>query len=387
MKLPGFRWAHSMNSLIRLCLCLVLVSLVTAGAFLYTNRSYTVGMIPGVQVCQAEPLQQNDVDYTPSAIGGNEPVIQVFKAAPMELGAPDSAAVYTFKVKRAKNVQINEAGTSIKNISNPSGATLQGTVTGLPAAAIPTDDSGNFVTVLMASNDYGSVEAELTLSLAQELLPQGPPPESTENQGEARSPQWGDQYSTPRTSTSPTTTRNEPDFFKCPSNCAYCLKPGEAASLGYTQQCSNERCYYSPDDQQNWYCYSEPEGWCCANEQVSQTTKSECARLRGFWSLYQSDAIEACQPKGYCCFNGEVYYPTTRTECLQKGGSYWSTSQAEIMEYCQPPTCWCCVKSQVYEMTPARCAQSGGACYSTKSQADSACRHQDETIYQTPTYR
>jgi hypothetical protein len=387
MKLPGFRWVHSMNSLIRLCLCLVLVSLVTAGAFVYTNRSYTVGMLPGVQVCQAEPLQQNDVDYTPSAIGGNEPVIQLFKADPMELGAPDSAAVYTFKVKRAKNVQINEAGTSIKNISNPSGATLQGTATGLPAAAIPTDDSGNFVTVLMASNDYGSVEAELTLSLAQELLPQGPPPGSTENQGEARSPQWLDQYSTPRTSTPPTTTRNEPAFFKCPSNCAYCLKHAEAASRGYTQQCSNERCYYSPDDQQNWYCYSEPEGWCCANEQVSQTTKSECTRIGGFWSLYQADAIEACQPKGYCCFNGDVYYPTTRAECLQRGGSYWSTSQAQTMEYCQPPTCWCCLKGQVYHMDQARCAQSGGACYSTQSQADSACRYHDETIYQTPTYR
>jgi len=90
MKLSGFRGAHSMNSILRLCLCLVLVGLVTAGAVVYTDRSYTGGMLPGVQVCQAEPLQHNDSDYIPSAIGGNEPVIQVFKADPMELAAPAS---------------------------------------------------------------------------------------------------------------------------------------------------------------------------------------------------------------------------------------------------------------------------------------------------------
>jgi hypothetical protein len=387
MKLPGFRWVHSMNSLIRLCLCLVLVSLVTAGAFVYTNRSYTVGMLPGVQVCQAEPLQQNDVDYTPSAIGGNEPVIQVFKADPMELDAADSAAVYTFKVKRAKNVQIDEGGTNIKNISNPSGATLQGTVKGLPAAAIPTDDSGKFITFLMASNDDGSVKAELTLSIAQKLLPLGLPAGSTDNQTEPRSPKWLDQYSTPVTSTPSTTTRNEPDFFKCPDSCAYCLKPGEAANLGYTKKCSDERCYYSPDDQQNWYCYSEPEGWCCANGKVGQSTKGECTKIGGYWSAYQSEAIEACQPKGYCCLNGQVYYPTTQAQCVQSGGSYWSTDQAQTMERCQPPTCWCCLKGQVYQTTQAQCTQSGGACYTTQSQADAGCRGQGETILQTPSYR
>ena len=384
MRLSGFRWVRSMNSILGLCLCLVLVGLVTAGAIVYTNRSCTGEMLPGVQVCQAEPLQQNEVDYTPSAIGGNEPVIQVFKADPMELDAADSAAVYTFKVKRATNVQINEAGTNIKNISNPSGATLQGTVTGLPAAAIQTDDSGKFITSLMASNDNGSVKAELTLSLAQKLLPSGLPAGSTDNQTEQRTPKWLDQYSTPGTSAPSTTKHNEPDFFKCPDSCKYCLKPGEAANLGYAKKCSNERCYYSPDDQQNWYCYSEPEGWCCADGRVGQTTKGECAKIGGYWSAYQAEAIEACQPKGYCCWNGQVYYPATQAQCVQMGGSYWSINQAQTMERCQPPTCWCCLKGQVYQTTQAQCTQSGGACYTTQSQAAAGCR---ETIYQTPSYR
>ena len=386
MKLSGFRWVSSMKSILGVCLCLVLVGLVTAGAIVYTNRSYTGGMLPNVQVCKAEPLQQNDVDYTPSAIGGNEPVIQVFKADPMELDAADSAAVYTFKVKRATNVQINEAGTNIKNISNPSGATLQGTATGLPAAAIQTDDSGKFITIIMASNEYGSDKAELTLSLAANLIPAGQSG-PTDNQTEQRTPKWLDQYSTPVTSTPSTTTHNEPDFFKCPSSCAYCLKPGEAANLGYAKKCSDERCYYSPDDQQNWYCYSEPEGWCCADGKVGQTTKGECTKIGGYWSAYQAEAIEACQPKGYCCWNGEVYYPATQAQCVQMGGSYWSTNQAQTMERCQPPTCWCCLKGEVYQTTQARCTQSGGACYTTQSQAAAGCRYQGETIYQTPSYR
>jgi hypothetical protein len=429
MRLSGFRWVHRMNSILRLCLCLVLVGVITAGAIVYTNRSYAGGTLPDIQVCKAEPLQQNEVDYAPSAIGGNEPVIQVFKAAPTELDAADSAAVYTFKVKRATNVQINEAGTNIKNISNPSGATLQGTVKGLPASAIQTDDSGKFITVLMASNDNGSVKAELTLSLAANLLPAGPPAGqsgATDNQTEQRTPKWLEQYSTPRASTPSTAIRNKPDFFKCPNSCAYCLKPGEAANLGFTKKCSDERCYYSPDDQQNWYCYSEPEGWCCANEKVSQTTKRECTQIGGYWSTNQAEAVEACQPKGYCCLNGQVYYPSTQAQCVQRGGSYWSTNQAQAMQACQPmcwccaggkvgqttqaqcaqmggncyatqaqaiescrraATCWCCSGGKVYQTTQAQCTQSGGACYTTQSQAAAACRGQGETIYQTPNLR
>jgi hypothetical protein len=381
-------------------------------------------MLPGAQVCQAEPLQQNEVYYTPAAIAGNEPVIQVFKANPMVLDTATSAAVYTFKVKRATNVAINEAGTNIKNISNPTLATLNGTADGLPASAIPTDASGNFVAVLIASNDNGSVQAELTLSLAKELLSAGPPAgQSGETGGRTgqRTPLWGPPTRAPLTSTPSNIINEEPKFFKCPSDCDHCLKPDEAANTGYTQRCSAELCYYSPDKQQKWYCYKPTPGWCCANEKVSQSIKSECDRMQGYWSTSQADAVDACQPKGFCCLNGQIYYPATEAQCAQRGGSNWSTNQAQVMERCQPPcycclngqvfqttnqaqctqsggfcysslaqamercqppTCWCCLRGQVYQTTQTQCAQSGGACYSTQSEAAAGCRLKDTP----PTY-
>lgn len=396
MKLSGFGWVRGMNSVIRLCLCLVLIVLTTAGAIVYTQRSYTGGMLPGIQVCQAEPLQQNETDSAPAAIGGNGPIIQVFKAAPMVLDTATSAAVYTFKVKRATNVQINEAGNNIKNISNPSGATLQGTATGLPAAAITADASGKFVCTIVASNEYGTDTKALELSLAANLIPAGQPG-ATENQTEKRSPKWLPQFSTPGTPTLSTTTRNTPDFFKCPNSCAYCLKPSEAANLGFTQKCSDQRCYYSPDNQQSWYCYSEPVGWCCNNFKVSQSTKSQCTQSGGsYWSTNQNEVIQACQPTGYCCLNGQVYYPATQAQCAQNGGSYWSTNQAQVMERCQPPTCWCCTPyrgtafaagGQVTETTQAQCAQMGGTCYASQAQAAAACSQTTPTRPTTPNIR
>jgi hypothetical protein len=342
----------------------------------------------------------------------------------MVLDTADSAAVYTFKVKLATNVQINEAGTNIRDISNPSGATLQGTANGLPASSIPTDGSGKFVCTIVASNEYGTATKALELSIAANLIPAGQSG-LTDNQTKPRTPNWLLQFSTPGTSTPSTgsKTGSEPVFFTCPSSCEACLKPNDAASRGFTQKCSEERCYYSPDDQQSWYCYSEPEGWCCANEKVSQTTKRECAQIQGFWSTNQNEAIQACQPVGWCCRDGNLYQATktqcaqvggsywstnqnealqacqpmgyccrdgqvgqtTRAQCAQVGGSYWSTNQAEAMRACQPVSCWCCASGKVFQTTQAQCAQSGGTCYSTESQADAACR-QTTTTPRTPTY-
>jgi hypothetical protein len=380
MRVAGFRWVHGMNSLLRLCLCLVLVGVITAGAIGCIATSSAGGTLPGVQVCKAEPLQQNEVDYALSAIGGNEPVIQLFVATPMELDSPASAAVYTFKVKRATNVQISEAGTNIKNISNPSGAALNGTADGLPAAAILTDDSGKFVCTIVASNEYGTNTAALELSLAANLIPAGQSG-STDNRTEPRSPKWLAQYSPPFTlPPSSIRTGSAPEFFICPSSCEACLKPEDAASRGYTQKCSEELCYYSPDKGQKWYCYSEPEGWCCANGKVSQSTKTQCAQVGGYWSLNQNEAIQACQPIGWCCMDGNLYQ-ATRDQCAQMGGSYWSTNQAQVMENCrQAASCWCCASGKVFQSTQAQCSQYGGACYSTQSQATAGCR------LQTPTY-
>jgi hypothetical protein len=240
MRLSGFGWVNSKKSLLRLCLCLVLVGVITAGAVAFTAMSSTGEKLPTVQMCQAAPLQQNEAGYAPSAIAGNKPSIDVFKATPMVLDTPSSAAVYTFKVKNATNVQINEAGANIKTISNPSGAALQGTATGLPASAIATDDSGKFITVLTASNDNGSDQAELTLSLSEKLLASRLPAgqsEETGNQNSKYKPTWGPLIYHPVTpNPTTTTTLNEPKFFECPSDCDHCLRPDEAASQGFAQR-------------------------------------------------------------------------------------------------------------------------------------------------------
>ena len=385
-----------MNSILGLCLCLVLIGLATAGAVMYTNQSCTGGTLPGVRVCQAEPLQQNDFDSAPAAIGGNKPDIQVLKAVPMLLDTPTSAAVYTFKVRYATNLQITEATTNIKNISNPSGATLQGTADGLPASAITTDASGQFVCTIVASNGDGTVTKALTLSLAKDLLPQGPPAGSTENQIKNQS-YWLEQTGSkaPLTHFTPSTTDpNKPDFFKCPDSCKWCMEPSDAASRGFTQQCSDQRCFYDPDEKRSWYCYSEPEGWCCANEKVSKSTKSECTQIGGYWSTYQAEAIDACQPKGFCCLNGQVYYPYTQAQCAQMNGCCWSTNQAQTMQNCRAAeTCWCCTPyrgtalaaGSVSQMTQAQCQQQGGSCYATQAQAAAACGGKGDNWYQPPT--
>jgi hypothetical protein len=332
----------------------------------------------------------------------------------MTLETPTSAAVYTFTVKRAKNVVITEAGNDIKNISNPSGATINGIATGLPASAIPADDSGKFITVLMASNDDGSVNAALTLSFSEKLLASGLPAgqsETSDNQTEPRSPKWLAQYSSPFGPARSSLSGTEPKFFDCPSDCEYCLTPEDAKSQGMGERCSAERCYYSPDNQQNWYCFKPAPGWCCNNLNVSQATKDECNKMGGFWFLNQSEALERCQPLGYCCQNGNItsltrpqcaqvggiYYADvveakercqplgyccqngnitslTRPQCAQAGGSYWSTNQAQTAERCQP-TGYCCRDGQVYPTTQAQCNQTGGSYWST-NQAQTAERCQ-----------
>ena len=394
-----FGWVRIVNIVFGLCVCLILIGLTTAAA--------------------AQPMATNNSAPPAFAISETPPVIQVWKANPMVLDTATSFAVYTFKVRGAMDIQMNEAGVNIKSISNPSGATLQGTANGNPASSIPTDQNGQFICTIVASNPAGSVQAELTLSLAKDLLPQGPPTGSTGNQTTNKS-RWLEQTGI-RTTLPPvssTTNPNEPDFFKCPESCKYCLEPGDAARLGFTQRCSDQRCFYDPKNTRSWYCYSEPEGWCCANQQVSQTTKSRCAQINGYWSLNQYEAQQACQPTGFCCLNNQVYYPITEDQCRQRGGSYWSTNQAEVTARCQPPgcccvngqiqypstqsqctqmygtyytdlgqcrercqsTCWCCAYGKVFQATQAQCSQSGGACYSTQSQAAAACRLRDTML-------
>ena len=378
MRLSDFGRFHHYNRIAPF-VCLIILSVLTFGVITFADPSGSGGT-PEIQMCLAEPLAENGANNALFTETGSPPVIQAFSAAPMILETADASAVYTFKVKNALNVVITEDGNTIRTIDNPTLATLNGTVTGLPASAITPDADGKFITTLVASNRGGTVQAALTLSLGTDLLPPSPGTGPTDNQTRPRSPQWLEQYSTAVTAPSLAATHNQPNFYKCPNNCAFCLKPAEAAGMGFTQRCSDQRCYYSPDDQQSWYCYSEPQGWCCANNTVSQATKSECARLNGYWSESQAEAARICQPQGWCCLNGNLYQ-ATREQCAQMDGSYWSTSQAQTLANCrQQVACWCCVGGKVFQTTQEQCAQYGGACYSSQREANAAC-------YQPPPVR
>jgi hypothetical protein len=388
-------WVRSIISIMGLSVCLVFVGLATtAGA-------------------AAPTVTSEAVSPAAATTGSSPPVIQVFKADPMTLETPTSAAVYTFKVKRAKNVAISEAGNNIKNISNPSGGALNGTATGMPASAISTDASGKFKAVLIASNDDGAVKAELTLSFSEKLLAASGKPagesEESDNQTQSRSPKWLNQYSSPFGPPRSAMTGSEPKFFDCPSDCDYCLEPEDAKSQGMGERCSPERCYYSPDNQRNWYCFKPSPGWCCNNSQVSQATKDECTKMGGDWFLNQSDALDRCQPVGYCCQNGNItsatlsqcaqvggiYYAdvveakercqpvgyccqngnitsATLSQCAQVGGTYYA-DVVEAKERCQPP-CYCCAQGKVLETNRATCLQYGGTCYANQYEALERCQ-------------
>ena len=394
MRLSGFGWVHSMNSPLRLCLCLVLICLTATGATVYAAGN------PDIKLFQADPLELED----------------------------GQAALYTFVVKNATETQLIEAGNIIKKIKNPTSATLQGTAQGMTTYAIRTGDSNTFTAVLIARNDSGDAIEEITLSFATELPPKPtsliPPVSETK----ARTPLWGPQTSAPASSPSSTTSTTlpeaatvpyPPDFLKCPSSCNHCLTPDEAAGRGFTKKCSEQPCYFSPNQDRNWYCYSEPEGWCCKNTQVSQATKTQCDQVGGDWYANRTQAINACQPMcwccrqdgmvgkvtvneclrvGYCystqaqavhacqemvacwcCARGHVSQ-TPQAQCLQMGGNCYPT-QTQAMQACQPETCWCCVNGRVFQGTPAQCSGVGGHCYNTQAEAMRACQVGGDSPY------
>ncbi|MBM4451035.1 MAG: hypothetical protein FJ024_00960, partial [Chloroflexi bacterium] len=374
MKVSGFGWFHGMKGSLRLCLCIVLVGVTIASAILCSVPGATTGKLSPVQVCQAAPLEPYSVDYVPMAAAGSLPEIKMFKATPMVLSGSESA-LYKFVVRRATKVVIVEAGNFIKEISNPAGATLDGTANGLPANTIPTGSGNTFMAYCFAYNGAGQAQAELTLTIETE--PTGQPSGQTgvaDNQTKGRSPKWLDQYSSPFSAARSSMSGTEPKFFDCPSDCDYCLKPEEAASQGMNQKCSEERCYYSPDNQQNWYCYKQAPGWCCKDGKVFQSSKEECDKAGGqLWFFTQAEALQRCQPGGWCCKDGKIFQ-STKEECAKMGGSTWFLTQAEAAQRCQPGG-WCCRDGKVFPGTKEECDKMGGSSwYLTQAEALQRCQ-------------
>jgi hypothetical protein len=326
---------------------------------------------------------------------------------------PDGGqAMYKFEVSGATDVQVMEAGALIKEINSPPGTTLHGNARGRTTYEIRTGNINTFDTVLIAINGGGQQKKTLTLSFLTKL-PQGSSSLApSDNRSGARTPKWGVQTSSAApVASSALTTGNSPQFTKCTTDCNYCLRPDDAASRGFTQKCSAQPCYYSPDNQQQWYCYSKPatvwccqngnvvevtreqcaqsggtayatqaeamqacQGWCCKDGRVGQATKAQCAQLGGNWFATQAEAIDYCRQStmGYCCRGGQIG-AATQGQCAQLGGDWYST-EAQAAQACQPVSCWCCSGGKVSQTTPAACSRAGGACYSSQSQAAVGCR-------------
>jgi len=310
-------------------------------------------------------------DSNAATAAGSAPDIKVFSADPMTL--PDGgSATYQFEVVGATYMQLTEAGAVLREINSPPFTSIKGNAKGQTTNEIRTGDMNTFDAILIARNSAGERKKSLTLSFASKIQPL-----STDNKTKARTPKWGPTSITPLTLT-PSATRNlpAPQFTSCTEKCNYCLKPDEAAARGFTDKCSEALCYYSPDNQQKWYCYSKPPTvWCCANGRVLEMTKAQCTQAGGTGFNTQSEAQQACL--GWCCKDQKVGQ-TTQTQCAQLGG-YWYETQSQAIQACQQMAMgYCCRDGQIGSTTQSQCAQLGGTWYTTLSQAQAACQR---TVY------
>lgn len=357
MRPSNFREVHWFTNISRLCLCLAVVGIITFGAAESAAAASTTGSPPVIKAFSAEPLTLKD--------GGS--------------------ALYMFEVWDATKIQLIEAGNIIKEINGPPATNYKGKATGRTTYQIRTGGSNTFDTILLASNASGNQEKKLTLSFETKLQPRTTSliPPVTDDQTKARTPKWGPQTSASAPLTPLTTSPASnwpPQFAKCPTGCDHCLKPDEAASRGFTQKCLEQPCYYSPDDQQKWYCYREPEkGWCCKDGKVGETTKEQCAQMGGTLYANQAQAMERCQPVGWCCAGGRVG-EATQSQCAQLGGALYA-NQAQAIQACQPVG-WCCKDGKVYQATKEQCAQMGGITwYATQAEAIRACQQPPTTYW------
>jgi hypothetical protein len=370
-----------------------------------------------------------------AAATGSPPEIRAFRADPTTLKDGDSA-LYSFEVWNATALQISEAGDVIRMIRSAPSSFLKGTARGRTTYQIRTGGSSSFDVVLLASSPGGRLERKLTIKFATTL-----PVSSTstvpgsDNGTTARTPKWGPQFtSTLPADQSPASTLPTvnwpPQFAKCSSDCNYCLRPEDAAARGFTQKCSDQPCYYSPDNQQKWYCYSKPATiWCCKDGKVVEMTKDQCAQTGGSgyateaeatracqqvvgwycsggnvyqgtqqqaaqagvaWYATQAEAAKVCNPAGWCCRGGQIAQ-TDKTQCAQAGGN-WFTTQGEALRACQQMMIgWFCMGGNVYQGTQQQAAQAGATWYSTQAEAARACQTtywccSNGQVYQTTTY-
>lgn len=404
MGKQGFAGIYRFKGILGLCMWLVVVCLVIAGL---------PGCVPG-----GGPKIQSLTSDIPTLQDGG-------------------IATYSYRILDADGFQLTEAGNVIAVSRGPLSSTYDGITRGLPGNTWRAGNDDTVKVVLVATRGQAKDEKTLVLKFSSALPAKLEATADGIPWSDNRVPLWGPPTTAPVSPTSPastatlpesSTTPYPPDFFKCPDSCSHCLTPDEAASLGFNAKCSDQPCYFSPNKDKLWYCYSEPAGYCCKRGpagmagQVIEATKSQCAGSGGdFWSLSEGEAIKACLPTGYCCREGQIGGPMTKDQCALVGGSFWSPSQAEVIQACQPvgyccsnnqvtgpvtqsqcaglwstsqaaamqacqPKCYCCVRpgtsplsraapapGRVFETTPSACAAQGGSCSSTMEEAQRAC--------------
>ena len=271
-----------------------------------------------------------------AATAGNPPDIKAFSADPMTL-KDGGFAVYTFAVQGATNIQLIEAGDVIKEVKGPASSNYKGTAKGRTTNQIRTGGSNTFDAFLVASNSGGTKRSKLTLSFATLIPPKSvaliPPVSENMSTSRTEKPEW-----LPQTPTSPGPTAYKPSgrqtppseyppgFATCPKGCDYCLTAGDAATRGITQRCTDKPCYFSPDKQENWYCYSAPaKVWCCKDGRVFESTKEECDKAGGSGYATEAEAIKACQQViGWFC-SGDKVYQGSRTQAAEVKAAWYTT--------------------------------------------------------------
>jgi len=349
-----YLWIHHFLKVVAiLCLCLVLAVIVISASTTSTAGATANGPLPQIKSFTAEPLTLKD----------------------------NESAIYKFEVLGATNLELIEAGSLLKLISGPPDATIKGSVRGMTPNQFRTGDSNEFNSILRVSNGNGTVDKMLTLSYVIVRQPKLELPAgqtgAVENQTESRAPKWLAQFSSPVSLTSSTASIVSPwppPFAKCPSGCDKCLRPEEAAALGSNQKCLEQPCYYSPDKQQNWYCYKPGTGWCCSNGKYSPASKEQCGKVGGNWYATEAEVIKACQPAtGWFCTGGKVFQGTSAQAA--QAGAYLYTTEAEATKACQQQG-YCCQNGRLTSATLSTCKDAGGTFYTDPNQAGQACQQQ-----------
>ncbi|MBN1375884.1 MAG: hypothetical protein JXA01_06995 [Dehalococcoidia bacterium] len=350
MRISKSRNIRSLTGLFAVCLCLGMVAVIILGAADSLAAS-AAGSLPEIRDFDADALTVED--------GGS--------------------VIYTFEVWNATSVQIKEASEILKLITAPSSTKLKGKVEGRTTYQIRVGGSNSFDAVLTAGNTAGKRMKKVTIKYAS-VLQEEPADAATgkpgdEQDGQAEKPRWLEQTdSTLNTASGVARMGAEPNFFKCPEDCKHCLKQGDAEGRGFTQRCSEEPCYYSPDDQQKWFCYSQQETvWCCDEGVVTETTKEVCIRRGGTYYATEAEAMKRCQQAatGWYCYQGTLFQGS-REQAAQVGAP-WYSSQAEAARYCNPEG-WCCKDGKVGQTTQSQCNQLGGGWFSSQAEAMKACQ-------------